>query len=112
MMGFNVRLWQRFMDIARPYWVSDERWRARGMVALLVGLLLAQTWFNVLFNQQTGEFTSALAARDADRFWQSIRACVVLLLAVVPVLDPHAARLRHSRPVATVAATWIVFGRS
>ena len=83
--GFNVRLWQRFAAIARPYWHSDERWRARGMLALLVLLLLGQTAFNVLFNQETGEFTSALAARDADRFWASIWRYTAILVAAVPI---------------------------
>ncbi|MDE2434408.1 MAG: ABC transporter ATP-binding protein/permease [Burkholderiales bacterium] len=83
--GFNPQLWQRFVAMARPYWQSDERWRSRGLLALLVVLLLGQTAFSVLFNHETGEFTSALAARDADRFWLSIRKCLVLLTAAVPI---------------------------
>lgn len=83
--GFNARLWRRFATIARPYWLSDERWRARGMLALLVLLLLGQTAFNVLFNQETGEFTSALAARDAERFWASIWRYTMILVAAVPI---------------------------
>ena len=83
--GFNVRLWRRFAAIARPYWHSGERWRARGMLALLILLLLGQTAFNVLFNQETGEFTSALAARDADRFWASIWRYTAILVAAVPI---------------------------
>ncbi|MDE2416278.1 MAG: ABC transporter ATP-binding protein/permease [Burkholderiales bacterium] len=83
--GFNARLWRRFAKIARPYWLSDERWRARGLLALLVVLLLGQTAFNVLFNNETGEFTSALAAGDSDRFWQSIVRYTAILLAAVPI---------------------------
>jgi putative ATP-binding cassette transporter len=83
--GFNLRLWQRFTAIARPYWVSSERWRARGLLALLVLLLLGQTAFSVLFNHETGEFTSALAARDADRFWASIWRYTAILVAAVPL---------------------------
>lgn len=83
--GFNARLWRRFVTIAAPYWRSDERWRARGMLALLVVLLLGQTAFNVLFNHETGEFTSALAARDADRFWASIWRYTAILVAAVPI---------------------------
>lgn len=83
--GFNARLWRRFVTIARPYWHSDERWRARGMLALLVLLLLGQTAFNVLFNQETGEFTSALAARDTERFWASIWRYTAILMAAVPI---------------------------
>lgn len=83
--GFNARLWRRFVAIARPYWHSDERWRARGMLALLILLLLGQTAFNVLFNHETGEFTSALAARDAERFWASIWRYTAILVAAVPI---------------------------
>ncbi len=71
--------------IARPYWLSDERWRARGMLALLILLLVGQTAFNVLFNHETGEFTSALAARDTDRFWASIWRYTAILVAAVPI---------------------------
>ena len=85
MTGFNRQLWQQFKHIAQPYWFSEEKWRARGLLALLVLLLLGQTEFNVLLNEQTGEFTSALAARDADRFWRSIRISFVILLLAVPV---------------------------
>jgi putative ATP-binding cassette transporter len=83
--GFNARLWHRFTAIARPYWLGDERWRARGMLALLIVLLLGQTAFNVLFNHETGEFTSALAARDADRFWASVWRFGLVLAAAVPI---------------------------
>ncbi|MGV8804275.1 MAG: ABC transporter ATP-binding protein/permease [Polaromonas sp.] len=87
--GFNLRLWRRFVGIARPYWYSDERWRARGMLALLVVLLLGQTAFNVLFNQETGEFTSALAARDGERFWASIWRYTAILVTAVPIYALH-----------------------
>lgn len=85
MTGLKRHLWQQFLEIAKPYWFSEEKWRARGLLLLLVLLLLGQTEFNVLFNEQTGEFTSALAARDADRFWRSIKTCVVILLMAVPI---------------------------
>ncbi len=77
-------LWQRFIDIAAPYWRSEERWQARGLLALLVLLLLGQTAFAVLLNEQTGEFTSALAARDGARFWQAIWLALGLLIGAVP----------------------------
>nr|WP_281381686.1 ABC transporter ATP-binding protein/permease [Quisquiliibacterium transsilvanicum] len=76
---------QRFGATAAPYWRGDQRWWARGMLALLLLLLLAQTLAAVLLNEQTGEFTSALAARDADRFWAAIRLCIVVSLVAAPV---------------------------
>jgi vitamin B12/bleomycin/antimicrobial peptide transport system ATP-binding/permease protein len=78
------RLWQRFWDLAAPYWRLEERWKAWGLLVLLVLLLLGQTGFAVLFNEQTGEFTSALAARDSVRFWSAIKLFLALLIAAVP----------------------------
>ncbi|WP_397536177.1 ABC transporter ATP-binding protein/permease [Roseateles sp.] len=84
--GFNAGLWRRFTTIAAPYWrASDERWRALGLLALLILLLLGQTGFNLLFNHENGEFTSALAARDAERFWASIQRYTWILAAGVPI---------------------------
>ncbi len=76
--------WQRFLDIAAPYWRSEERWSALGLCGVLVLLLGAQTTFAVMLNEQTGEFTSALAAHDAERFWRAIRHALLLLLGAVP----------------------------
>src|SRR4051794_39722646 len=82
---FDRRLFRRFGALARPYWFSDEKWVARGLLALLVLLLIGETEFNVLFNEQSGELTSALAGRDGARFWHSIRLFCVLLVFAVPI---------------------------
>lgn len=82
---FDRRLWHRFWKIARPYWLGEERWRAGALLGLLVVLLLARTEFNVLFNQQTGELTSALAAKDSGRFWGAMQVFGLALLAAVPI---------------------------
>jgi vitamin B12/bleomycin/antimicrobial peptide transport system ATP-binding/permease protein len=84
MKSLSQGLWQRYHDLAAPYWRSEDRWRARSLLVLLVLLLLGQTGFAVLLNEQTGEFTSALAARDGPRFWHAIKLCLLLLLGAVP----------------------------
>lgn len=85
MIRFDLHLWQRFRAIAIPYWFREEKWPARGLLLLLVMLLLGQTGIDVLFNQLTGEFTSALAARDAARFWSAIKKCLAILVVAVPI---------------------------
>ena len=72
MTRFSRHLWQRFASLAVPYWFSEDKWRARGLLVLLALLLLGQSATNVLFNEESGEFTSALAAKDAARFWRSL----------------------------------------
>jgi putative ATP-binding cassette transporter len=82
---FDRRLLRRFAALARPFWFSHEKWVARGLLALLILLLVGETEFNVLFNEQSGELTSALAGRDGARFWHSIRLFCVLLVFAVPI---------------------------
>ena len=85
MYKLNLRLLRRFIVLARPYWTSEQKKKAWGFVALLAGLLVAETWFNVFFNEQSGEFTSALAAGDSPRFWLSIQKYLGLLMIAVPI---------------------------
>jgi putative ATP-binding cassette transporter len=82
---FDLTRWRRFWSIAGPYWRSEERWRASVLVLALAVLLLGQTAFNLTFVEQSGELTSALAARDADRFWAAIRFTLAVLAFAVPV---------------------------
>jgi putative ATP-binding cassette transporter len=83
--NFDRRLWRRFWRIAKPYWFLDEKWTSRGLLAVLILLLLGRTEFAVLFNQQSGEFTSALAAKSGVRFWHSMRVFGIVLIAAVPI---------------------------
>lgn len=76
---------RRFWAIAWPYWHSDEKWKAWLLLVLILLLLLGQARVAVLLNEQTGEFTSALAARQEERFWTAIRYCLGLLVVAVPM---------------------------
>lgn len=82
---FDRLLWQRFWQVAKPFWTSRQRWVALGLLALLVLLLVGRTGFDVLFNQESGEFTSALAAKDPHRFWHSMKLFGATLCAGVPI---------------------------
>jgi vitamin B12/bleomycin/antimicrobial peptide transport system ATP-binding/permease protein len=81
----NLKFLRRTIRLAKPYWFSDEKRKARWLLVLLILLLVGYTEFAVLFNQQSGEFTSALAARDGPRFWRSIFAFFGLLVIGVPI---------------------------
>ncbi|AFY80551.1 ABC transporter ATP-binding protein/permease [Oscillatoria acuminata] len=75
---------QRFWAVAKPYWWdSQERWKAIGLLVLVMFLLMLHAQMNVLQNSQRGEFTSALAEKNAGRFWQGVLtylgACIMLV---------------------------------
>jgi putative ATP-binding cassette transporter len=74
-----------FLAIAKPYWYSEDKWKARSLLALLAILLVGNTAFSVYLNEQAGEFTSALAAQDPTRYWVSIYKTVGLIAAAAPV---------------------------
>jgi putative ATP-binding cassette transporter len=82
---FDRRLWRRFWNIAKRYWTGDEKWKALGLLLVLIALLFGRTEFTVLFNEQSGELTSALAARDAVRFWRAMRVFGIALAVAVPI---------------------------
>ena len=84
-LRLNMRFLWRTVRLARPYWFSEERAKARWLLACLILLLVGYTWFAVLFNRQSGEFTSALAGQDGPRFWHSIRIFFLLLVIGVPI---------------------------
>ena len=60
----NLSFLKRAIHLAKPFWFLDEKKRARWLLFLLMLLLIGYTEFAVLFNQQSGEFTSALAERN------------------------------------------------
>lgn len=85
MFKIKGRVIPRFIVLSKPYLASDQRWHARGLLALLVVLMLANTAASVLLNQQTGEFSSALAARDSTRYWRSIYFTLGLVGVAIPI---------------------------
>lgn len=73
------------MQIARPYWLGDQRKAAWGLLCLLIVLMLCETQLAVLLNDKTGEMTSALAERNHSRFWLAVRDSLIVLGFAVPV---------------------------
>ncbi len=86
MERFNFEVFRRFWAIARAYWVGDEKWKARGLLLLIVALLLGYTGLSVVLNTQRGELISALSAKSESRFWQTVGVFIAVLVAYAPLL--------------------------
>lgn len=86
MQRFNVQIFRRFWTIAKTYWFSDEKWKARGLLLLIVVLLLAYTGLSVVLNNQRGELISSLSAKSEDRFWQTVIIFIGVLVVYAPLL--------------------------
>ena len=73
------------MGVARPFWSGDKKRTAWGLLALLIALMVCETQLAVMLIDKTGEMTSALAARQADRFWAAVHTSLIVLAFAVPV---------------------------
>jgi putative ATP-binding cassette transporter len=56
--------WRDFWALTRPYWSSEERWFARGLLAAIISLNLAAVYLNVVFNEWNNLFYTALQDLD------------------------------------------------
>lgn len=66
--GFLRQVWA----LTRPYWHSEERWLARGLLALILAMGVGLVWMAKLLNEWNRDFFDALQAKDAEAFWQLI----------------------------------------
>jgi putative ATP-binding cassette transporter len=64
---------RRVWALSLPYFAhSDEKWRARGLLAACVGLNLGMVYLMVLLNDWNRVFYDALQERNAQVFWQQL----------------------------------------
>jgi putative ATP-binding cassette transporter len=82
---FDRRLWRRFWDIARLYWFSEDQWKARGVLALLLLLLFAFTALNVVLNFVGRDFMTALAEKDMPGFNRTLMIYLGVFVIATPV---------------------------
>ncbi len=69
--------------LTRPYWFSDERWRARGLLAVIVALNLGIVYINVLLNKWQNSFYNALQDKDMTAFYALIGQFCLLAAAFI-----------------------------
>src|SRR5436309_10973261 len=56
-------------SLAWPYWASEEKWSAGGLLAGVVALNLTAVWLTVRLNLWNKDFYNALQEYDWPGFW-------------------------------------------
>ncbi len=79
--SFLAALWA----LTRPYWFSEARWAARGLLAAIVALNLTIVYINVLFNQWNNDFYNTLQNMDRDGFFHQIVKFSIIAAAFIVV---------------------------
>jgi vitamin B12/bleomycin/antimicrobial peptide transport system ATP-binding/permease protein len=96
MNRFDRLFWSRLWRLAKPYWVSDQKFVAYGLVALTVLLSGSIKAGNVVFSYVNRDLMTALAERNAPVFAHKILLVVIYSVVAAPIvaLDGYvAARL-------------------
>ena len=71
-LGSITRFARQVKALAGPYFNSEDKWKARGLLAAIVALNLATVYVAVLFNDWYGAFYNAMEKRDQPVFWQQM----------------------------------------
>ena len=70
--------------IAAPYFRSEDKWAARGLLAVVIALELLNVAVDVLVNQWQNRFFNTIQDKDWDRFiWEIGIFCLIVTPAVV-----------------------------
>ncbi|WP_413734484.1 ABC transporter ATP-binding protein/permease [Sodalis sp. RH21] len=56
--------WHEIWQLIKPFWLSEEKWRAWGMLAVIVILSLSTVYISVLFNEWNRVFYDALQNKN------------------------------------------------
>jgi putative ATP-binding cassette transporter len=77
----------RFLAVAKPFFVSEVRWRAAGLLTLLLTFILCLTGLNVVASFMGGNFTTAVEQRQSGQAvtFALLWAGVFVTLTVVAV---------------------------
>ena len=76
---------RRVWALSLPYFQSEDKWRARSLLAACVGLNLGMVYMMVLFNDWNRVFYDALQNRDAAVFWQQLGVFGILATCYIVV---------------------------
>ena len=91
-LGTSISNWQktrlqlrRVWALSLPYFQSEDKWRARSLLAACVGLNLGMVYMMVLFNDWNRVFYDALQNRDAEVFWHQLGVFGILATCYIVV---------------------------
>ena len=76
---FTTRVWA----LSAPYFRSEEKWKARGLLAAIVALNLGAVYMLVLLNEWNRVFYDALQNKDAPVFWEQLARFTYLAFAFI-----------------------------
>jgi putative ATP-binding cassette transporter len=82
----NSQTWKRLYKIAKPFWVSSQKWRGVMLLASVLVLLFGVSTVNVYVNIIAGRFATALQARDVSQYYVLLFTYAGALVVATPII--------------------------
>lgn len=82
---FDRQLWIGFWRIARLYWFSDQKWKARGVLGLLLILLFSFSAMSIVLSFVGRDFMTALSEKKINDFYRSLFIYLGVFVVATPV---------------------------
>ncbi|WP_136418773.1 MULTISPECIES: ABC transporter ATP-binding protein/permease [Oxalobacteraceae] len=91
--------WRLVWNLVKPYWISEERWKARGLLAAVIALALGMVYLDVQFNAWNRDFYNALENKAFPAFkeqlWRfSYLAFIYITVAIYQVYLTQSLEMR------------------
>jgi vitamin B12/bleomycin/antimicrobial peptide transport system ATP-binding/permease protein len=64
--------------VTKPYWTSEEKWSAWGLLLIVIALNLGNVYISVRINEWNNSFYNALQAFDGNKFFRDIGVFCIL----------------------------------
>lgn len=82
---YDLKLWKKIWSISRIYWFSEEKWRARWLLFLLLLLLASVSGINIMFNYLGRDLMDALANKEISKFYRCILFYAAGFAVAIPI---------------------------
>ena len=76
---------KRVVKLAMPYFKSDEKWKARGLLLAIILLNLGTVYMAVQFNDWNGVFYDSLQNKNEPVFWQQLTRFTYLAFGSIAI---------------------------
>lgn len=91
--------WRAVWNLIKPYWSSEEKWRARGLLITIIALALGMVYLDVQFNAWNRDFYNALENKNyavfREQLWRfSYLAFIFIAVAIYRIYLTQALEMR------------------
>jgi putative ATP-binding cassette transporter len=85
MERFDRVFWRRLWRLLMPYWLSEQKRKAFGLLGLVIALGLVMIGFQAVFSYVDRDLTNALQNYNAARFHYLLMLFVIYIVIAIPV---------------------------